>query len=75
MADADDQPSPSWAAYFDRPEFCAQVASCYLLLGKHAEAEEWLIQSLAAQPKERLSRHKVPVAAALNEQVREVVAA
>lgn len=53
MGRADDEATPPWAAYFDDAEFCAQVASCYLLLRRHEATDHWLTQALALQPKER----------------------
>lgn len=53
MSHADDQPAPSWAAYFDHAEYCAQVAACYLQLRRHHHTDRWLDQSLALQPEER----------------------
>jgi tetratricopeptide (TPR) repeat protein len=53
MGKADDQRSPSWAAYFDKPEYCAQVAACYLLLSSYEKADEWLEKALKSQPAER----------------------
>lgn len=53
MGGADDDESPDWAAHFDRAEYSAQVASCYLLLQRHALADRWLDQALQTQPTER----------------------
>lgn len=53
MTRADDVGAPDWAAYFDRAEYCAQVASCYLLLRRYQTADHWLEQSLRSQPLER----------------------
>lgn len=53
MARADDEHAPSWARYFDKPEYCAQVAACYLMLERHEAAESWLVQALESQPAER----------------------
>jgi hypothetical protein len=44
---------PAWARYFDRAEYCAQIAACYLLLRRHAATDRWLTQTLALQPEER----------------------
>ncbi|KAA9376134.1 transcriptional regulator [Microbispora cellulosiformans] len=53
MSRADDEPAPSWAAYFDEAEYCAQVAACYLLMRRYKATDRWLGQTLALQPDER----------------------
>ncbi|MFL6074427.1 MAG: hypothetical protein ACJ73S_13620 [Mycobacteriales bacterium] len=53
MGKADEEPTPSWAAYFDQADYCAQVAASYLLLRRHHATDQWLAQSLALQPDER----------------------
>jgi len=53
MGRADDERTPDWAAYFDKAEYCAQVAACNLLLHRHRVADEWLAQTLALQPASR----------------------
>jgi tetratricopeptide (TPR) repeat protein len=53
MSRAEDEPAPPWAMYFDQAEYSAQVAACYLLLRRHAAADQWLTQTLALQPDER----------------------
>jgi hypothetical protein len=53
MTQADDQPAPSWATWFDRAEYCAQVAACYQVLNQHTTSDRWLEQALALQPDER----------------------
>lgn len=53
MGRADEVESPEWAAYFDQAEYFAQVASCYLVLGRHRTTDRWLDQSLRLQPAER----------------------
>ncbi len=49
MGRADDEVTPGWASYFDRAEYCAQVAGSYLALEQHKAADDWLAQSLAVQ--------------------------
>lgn len=53
MGRADEAETPPWAAYFDRAEFSAQVAACYLVLRRHRATDHWLGQSLQLQPNER----------------------
>jgi hypothetical protein len=53
MEMADGAYAPAWAKYFDESEYCAQVAACYLLLGKHHHADVWLSRSLKSQPESR----------------------
>lgn len=48
-AGADDE-VPEWAVYFDKAEYHAQVASCYLGMGRHEISERWLDHALALQP-------------------------
>lgn len=50
MSRADGHSAPEWARYFDQSEYCAQVAACYLLLGRHQSTNRWLTQSLASHP-------------------------
>ncbi|GIG59700.1 hypothetical protein Lfu02_40720 [Longispora fulva] len=53
MERPENRPTPHWAAYFDRSEYCAQVAACYQQLGRHQTTNEWLTQALAQQPEDR----------------------
>jgi tetratricopeptide (TPR) repeat protein len=53
MCRADEVESPDWASSFDQAAYCAQVASCYLLLRRHQAADHWLDQSLDLHPAER----------------------
>lgn len=53
MDRAEDEVAPAWASYFDRAEYCAQVAASYLALEQHKTADYWLAQSLAMQSIER----------------------
>nr|MDT0656746.1 transcriptional regulator [Micromonospora sp. DSM 115978] len=53
MNRADDGSVPSWAGYFDRAEYCAQVASSYRELHRHKQADRWLSEALALQPASR----------------------
>jgi hypothetical protein len=53
MGRLEQEPSPSWAAYFDEAEYSAQVARCYLVLGRHQTSDRWLSLSLSLQPDER----------------------
>lgn len=48
-----DAVAPHWAGYFDWPEYCAQVAACYLMLQRYEQADSWLTQNLAVQPDAR----------------------
>jgi tetratricopeptide (TPR) repeat protein len=45
--------APSWAAYFDHAEYCAQAAACYRLLNRPRDVEFWLSQALELQPRSR----------------------
>lgn len=45
---------PSWIAYFDPPEYYAQVGSCYLDLGDLTTAQRWLTQSISLMPPEKV---------------------
>ena len=51
--DARSSQIPGWALYFDRSEYAAQVASCYLLLDRPQSSEQWLAVSLQEQPDAR----------------------
>jgi hypothetical protein len=53
MDRADEEVSPSWAAYFDQAEYSAQVAKCYRSLNRHQATDRWLNRSLSLQPDER----------------------
>lgn len=53
MNRADKHEVPGWASYFDQAEYCAQVATCYLLLRRNQATDRWFGQALELQPPER----------------------
>ncbi|MYZ37912.1 MULTISPECIES: helix-turn-helix transcriptional regulator [unclassified Streptomyces] len=52
-AEADGQPCPDWALYFDAAEYAAQVAACHLALGHFTVSDQWLERTTRLQPASR----------------------
>ncbi|MFE4829885.1 helix-turn-helix domain-containing protein [Streptomyces sp. NPDC056672] len=53
MAEADGEPCPDWATYFDAAEYAAQVAACHLALRNFADCDRSLERATRLQPASR----------------------